>query len=233
MKDSTCCVRVVIDCSFDDMMTNKDVIHLTQQIQFYVSGISGKLKQRIEGIGDYRGWDINMKEESFETLFKKEEIIYLSSESPNILSTIEDDKVYIIGGFVDHNHYKGYCYELAEKKGLQHAQLPIGQYIDMKARKVLTINHVFEILLRYTECKNWQEAFYAVLPQRKGAIYKNTSEDQSSSNEGQESNCDIENTSSKDNGEGNVRELKPEDNGDSVSKVEIKINNDSSDNLVT
>ncbi|KAK6170043.1 hypothetical protein SNE40_018530 [Patella caerulea] len=188
MKDSQCKVRVVIDCSFDNMMTYKDIIHLTQQIQhsyaanrraqnalqFYVSGINGKLKKRLEGIGDYKGWDIFMKEEGFMSLFDQENIIYLSSESPNILSTIEDDKVYIIGGLVDHNHHKGFCHNLAEEKGLQHAQLPIGEYIDMKARKVLTINHVFEILLRYTESQSWEKAFFSVLPQRKGAMVKNS-----------------------------------------------------------
>ncbi len=38
-------------------------------------------------------------------------------------------------------HFQGLCHRLAEERGLSHAQLPIGEYIEMKSRKVLTVNH--------------------------------------------------------------------------------------------
>ncbi len=77
--------------------------------------------------------------------------------------------MYIIGGFVDHNHHKSYCYDLAIKNKIQHAQLPITKYMFMKTRQVLTVNQVFEIISRYIECKDWKQAFIATLPKRKGA----------------------------------------------------------------
>ncbi|XP_052263281.1 tRNA methyltransferase 10 homolog A-like isoform X2 [Dreissena polymorpha] len=195
MEKSSCKVHVVIDCDFDNYMEDKDIKALVKQIQFsysanrraknplqfYCCNVGGKCRERLESVGDYKGWDIKFHEASYSSLFEKSSLVYLSSESPNILETLEEDKVYIIGGLVDHNHHKGLCHKLAEEKGYAHAQLPIGDYIDMKTRKVLAINHVFEILLRYTESHDWQKAFYSVLPPRKGAVPKQLAETRSES----------------------------------------------------
>ena len=55
------------------------------------------------------------------------------------------------------------------KHGLSHAQLPIGKFMHMKTRQVLTVNQVFEIIASFSECNDWQKAFIGVLPKRKGA----------------------------------------------------------------
>ncbi|XP_012496529.1 PREDICTED: tRNA methyltransferase 10 homolog A-like, partial [Propithecus coquereli] len=58
----------------------------------------------------------------------------------------------------------------ASDYGIEHAQLPLGNFVKMNSRKVLAVNHVFEIILEYLETRDWQEAFFTILPQRKGAI---------------------------------------------------------------
>ena len=60
------------------------------------------------------------------------------------------------------------CLEKAKESGIRTARLPIGRYLaNMQTRKVLTVNQVFEILLKWVETRDWEEAFYAVIPKRK------------------------------------------------------------------
>ena len=47
------------------------------------------------------------------------------------------------------------------------AQLPIGDYIKLGTREVLTVNQVYEILLTYLDCKDWRQAFMSAIPTRK------------------------------------------------------------------
>ena len=49
---------------------------------------------------------INIRKESYAEAFGNDRIVYLTSESPNVLETLETSKVYVIGGLVDHNHHK-------------------------------------------------------------------------------------------------------------------------------
>ncbi|XP_076761194.1 tRNA methyltransferase 10 homolog A isoform X2 [Xylocopa sonorina] len=68
-----------------------------------------------------------------------------------------------------YEHWDGLCHKLAIQAGIRHGRLPLDKFLRMKARKVLTVDHVFEILLRVSEGKTWQEAFLQVLPERKNA----------------------------------------------------------------
>ncbi|XP_010846609.1 PREDICTED: tRNA methyltransferase 10 homolog A isoform X2 [Bison bison bison] len=114
--------------------------------------------------------DIHIKPEHYSEFIQKEDLIYLTSDSPNVLKELDESKAYVIGGLVDHNHHKGLTYKQASDHGIDHAQLPLGNFVKMNSRKVLAVNHVFEIILEYLETRDWQEAFFTILPQRKGAV---------------------------------------------------------------
>ncbi|MCI4377542.1 hypothetical protein PGIGA_G00204770 [Pangasianodon gigas] len=179
-------LRLVIDCSFDNLMMLKDVKKLHKQIQrcyaenrraahpvqFYITSHGGQLKQNMDEIN--KGWvnwkDVHIKSEHFHEVLSKEDLVYLTSDSPNILQELDEAKAYVIGGLVDHNHHKGISFKRATELGIAHAQLPLGSFVKMNSRKVLAVNHVFEIMLAYLEKRDWQEAFFTVLPQRKGAV---------------------------------------------------------------
>ena len=95
--------------------------------------------------------------------------MYLTAESDETVDELELGSYYVIGGLVDHNSRKGHCHDLATSKGIRTARLPIGKFLKMKSRHVLTVNHVFEILLEFYSCKDWSKALMSVIPQRKGA----------------------------------------------------------------
>lgn len=185
VDESKCKISVVIDMSFDDYMSEKDMKKALTQIQYsysanrrsenpmrlLISSFCGKSRSMFDQIRGCTNWDensIQLKKEHYLDIFQdKEKIVYLTSESPNVLTRLEEDNVYIIGGLVDHNAQKGLCHRLAEEKGLKHARLPIDEYVVMKTRKVLTINHVFEIMLKFTESGDWEKSFFHVIPKRK------------------------------------------------------------------
>lgn len=96
------------------------------------------------------------------------EIVYLSSESDEVLTELKPCSTYIIGGLVDHNRYKGICYKRAREKGIRTARLPIGEHLKMASRQVLATNHVCEIMLNWLSCGDWASSFTAVIPKRKG-----------------------------------------------------------------
>ena len=51
---------------------------------------------------------------------------------------------------------------------MPHAKLPIGAFVaDMPSRKVLTVNQVVEIMLRWLETRDWAAAFDQSIPKRK------------------------------------------------------------------
>lgn len=109
------------------------------------------------------------------------EIVYLSSESDNVLTHLKPNSTYIIGGLVDKNRHKGICHKRAVARGIKTAKLPIGQYLEMKSRQVLVTNHVLEIMLKWLEFGDWGKAFMEVMPKRKGGRLKGEGGDEEES----------------------------------------------------
>lgn len=50
--------------------------------------------------------DISIRKEHYSEVLAKAELVYLTSDSPNVLEELDPQKAYVIGGLVDHNHHK-------------------------------------------------------------------------------------------------------------------------------
>ncbi|KAL8376780.1 hypothetical protein RB595_007752 [Gaeumannomyces hyphopodioides] len=99
-------------------------------------------------------------------------IVYLTADSPYTLERLEPNTSYVIGGIIDRNREKGLCYKRASERGVRTAKLPIGDYMVMASRKVLTTNQVVEIMVKWLEHGDWKVAFQQAIPKRKGGVLK-------------------------------------------------------------
>lgn len=120
MSSSECKVKVALDFSFDDLMSPRDISKCVNQamrcyslnrrsenpVQFYIVNFKGKSKQEMRKHNGYEKWDIHFHSENYLELFDKDSLVYLTSDSDNVIETLQDDKVYIIGALVDHNSQK-------------------------------------------------------------------------------------------------------------------------------
>jgi tRNA (guanine9-N1)-methyltransferase len=183
--------QICLDGSFESVMTSKEVNSLASQIRYCyasnkrakhpvnatVTNCSGSTLDHLKNVSGFDQWvnrAFRHTEEGLSDAYPdKSKLVYLTSDSENILETLEDDKVYIIGGIVDRNRLKRAAIDRAEQLGIATAKLPITDYLSMVTTQVLTCNHVFEILVKYREHGNdWKKAFLDVLPVRKDAIPK-------------------------------------------------------------
>uniref|UniRef100_A0A182N0I0 tRNA (guanine(9)-N(1))-methyltransferase n=1 Tax=Anopheles dirus TaxID=7168 RepID=A0A182N0I0_9DIPT len=185
---SAATIEVAVDLSFDELMIDKDVAKCVKQllriytlnrrserpVPLHFVGIApdGAVTRHLARNDGYRHWDVRFSADHFMQLFEPARLCYLTSESDQVLERLEPGCVYVIGGLVDHNQHKGYCYGLAQKHGIRHARLPLAEHLVIKTRTILTINQVFEILLSVHQGKEWQQTLLDVLPARKGAVPK-------------------------------------------------------------
>jgi tRNA (guanine9-N1)-methyltransferase len=154
----------------------EDFVAVAEKAKEWMTGpkggeVAGAMKTSTEG-------EDSSEQVKPEEAAEEGEIVYLSSESDNVLTHLKPNSTYIIGGLVDKNRHKGICHKRAVARGIKTAKLPIGQYLEMKSRQVLVTNHVLEIMLKWMEFGDWGKAFMAVMPERKGAKLKGDAEDE-------------------------------------------------------
>lgn len=175
--------NIVIDLEFAHLMTRTELSSLLQQIMYcyavngrsacpahlWLTGCQGEMQNQLLKVPGYEKWFIEKESRPYIEAFqnRKEDLVYLTADSETTIFELDRKKIYIIGGLVDRNRWKGITMNKAKDQGIQTARLPIGEYLKMSSSQVLTVNQVMEILLKYLEMRDWKTAFFQVIPQRK------------------------------------------------------------------
>lgn len=163
----------------------------------------------------FNAWDVHRHECHCFELWPTDEIVYLCAESETVLTTLDSGKTYVIGGLVDHNRCKGLTHGIAQAAGIATARLPITEHVSLQCGTMLTVNHVFKILLEFEQLKNvaanaqaggsvrgdysltneacWSAAVHMVIPQRKRKTWVKGRQHQHGSSTGEKSNVDWSN----------------------------------------
>jgi tRNA (guanine9-N1)-methyltransferase len=176
--------RIVIDLDFESYMHEGEIKSIIQQIAFsygmnknaahpchlILSSVSGAIRQAFDRqFKDNGAWYVTQTDTSYLDYFseEKDKLVYLTAESENEIRELDKDRIYVVGGIVDKNRHKGLCYKRAVEHGIETARLPIGEYIKLRRSNVMCTNHVVEMLVRWQDTKDWQQAFESVVPERK------------------------------------------------------------------
>jgi tRNA (guanine9-N1)-methyltransferase len=179
--------EVCIDCDFEADMCSKEINSLATQIRYCysinkrtqhpsyvaVTSLGGVTLSNLSNVTGFSEW----KSRGFYTIGKPlaehfegklERLVYLTSDSDNSLEDLDDDSIYVIGGIVDRNRLKYATLHRAEKYGLRTAKLPLDDHCkSIQGTRILTVNHVFDILIKYRERKaGWTDAIESALSRK-------------------------------------------------------------------
>ena len=181
---------VCIDLGWNDKMSEKERRSLARQLSYSYSSLRKAVMDGLNPVAlsivgldevmrteltnaakGWEAWPIVVTQQSLEEVYGvgTENLVYLTHDSENVLSELDERCVYVIGGLVDRNRLKGVTAEKAREMGVRTARLNIDEYIRLeKGTRVLTVNHCVDILLQVSNGTSWNETYMKVLPVRKG-----------------------------------------------------------------
>uniref|UniRef100_A0A672GXN0 tRNA methyltransferase 10 homolog C n=1 Tax=Salarias fasciatus TaxID=181472 RepID=A0A672GXN0_SALFA len=177
---------LVIDMSYESNMSRREIENTVSQLMeveawnrrasdpFHLHFCNlqpdGQYKQELLKRYGTETWDrlfITDTDRQHVEVFPKQQLVYLTADSPNLLRTFDHSKVYIIGALVDRSIQKGLSLANAKRLKLATARLPLDEFLhwDIGAKN-LTLDQMIRIMLTLKESGKWEEALKFV-PQRK------------------------------------------------------------------
>jgi len=190
-------LQICIDLQFGEKMSDKEISHLAGQLRrVYGANKSSANPVKLSLVNldenkrtykifcdkndGFENYILHRTEKSLTEYFSsmKEKLVYLTPDSPAPLEELNNDKVYVIGGLVDDSVKKDITKTYAVGNQIVTARLPIQEHCIRNSKgnhsfkQILTINQVFEIMLKYDEYKDWSIALGDAIPKRVGFVGK-------------------------------------------------------------
>jgi len=86
-------------------------------------------------------------------------MMYLSPDAEEVLSTVKDGDIFVVGGLVDRNRHVRASIERANSLGLKALRLPIEEHAAVSRNDFLTISDVCWILSQFAISNDWATVF--------------------------------------------------------------------------
>lgn len=177
------CPPIIIDCSFEAVSEPKEITslvnqltqilgsnkYLEQPLNLIVTGVGPKTMDHIKD-RDGDKWLMDIRQEDYLSIYPKEQLVYLSGDAEEEVETIEEGKIYIIGGLVDHNRLKNITLEKAKKQGIKLQRFKIEGNVKLNSRSILSVNQCFDIVHRLYNGRSMRDSLLESIPKRKLVI---------------------------------------------------------------
>lgn len=104
----------------------------------WLTGCEGEMGSQLQRLPGFDKWMVERESRSYIEALQdqKDNLVYLTADAETVLEELDLKKIYIIGGLVDRNRWKGITMKKAQEQGIQTAKLPIGNYLKMSSSQV-------------------------------------------------------------------------------------------------
>lgn len=138
--------HLVFDFSFEHVMSDQELTNLVRQIQLchgdnkvvrepfhfhFCNLIPGsKTDQKLQkGIANLDSLPISLTHQSYTDCYPREKLVYLSPNAPTLLTKLDPDDVYVVGGIVDKAVEDPLTFAKAKKENIRTARFPLDKYV--------------------------------------------------------------------------------------------------------
>lgn len=122
----------------------------TSPCHLWLTGVQGQMSTQLEKLPGFEKWFIEKESRCYIEAMadRKENLVYLTADSETVLDDLDPKNIYIIGGLVDRNRFKGITMNKAQEQGIKTAKLPIGEYMKMSSSQVCTVPNFHKELIK-------------------------------------------------------------------------------------